>query len=276
MTVNYHTHTVRCGHAAGADEEYVRAAIARGIKRLGFSDHTPHPGGERNGVRMGMDMAEEYCSSLLALREKYKDQIEILIGFESEYYPLIWDKLLEDYKKLPIDFLILGLHTVPEYPPVPDEENRLFGIKDRSSFFATDSPEVLRGYVDLITTAMRTGLFSCVAHPDVINFVGDREVYLSEMSRIIKLSVELSIPLELNVNGVKKGLLLGDVSRSHYPNPDFWRLAARMSAPAIIGLDAHTPRDITDTEYYDETLKFAKECGVKLLDDMPIIKPIFG
>ena len=276
MTVNYHTHTIRCGHAAGADEEYIRAAIQRGIKTLGFSDHTPHPGGERNGVRMGMDMAEEYFSSLLELREKYKSEIDIKIGFETEYYPLIWDKLLEDYKRLPIDFLILGLHSVPDYPPVPDEENRIFGVKDRSSFFATDSPEVLRGYVDLITAGMRTGVFSCVAHPDVINFVGEREVYRREMSRIIELSVELSIPLELNVNGVKKGLLLGDVRRSHYPNPDFWRLAAEKSASAIIGIDAHTPRDITDAECYAETVKFAKECGIKLLDDMPLVKPIFG
>lgn len=276
MTVNYHTHTVRCGHAAGSDEEYVRAAIQMGIKKLGFSDHTPHPNTPKNGVRMGMDMAEEYFSSLLALREKYKDQIDIKIGFETEYYPLIWDKLLEEYKKYPIDFLLLAQHTVPDYPPVPDEGNALFGVQDRSAFFATDSPEVLRGYVDLITTAMRTGLFSCVAHPDVINFVGDREVYLCEMSRIIELSLELSIPLELNVNGVKKGMLLGDVRRSHYPNPDFWRLAAEKSASAIIGIDAHTPRDITDPECYNETLKFAKEYGIRLMDDMPLIKPIFG
>ena len=34
-----HTHTKRCGHAFGADEEYVQAAIDAGIKVLGFSDH---------------------------------------------------------------------------------------------------------------------------------------------------------------------------------------------------------------------------------------------
>lgn len=276
MTVNYHTHTVRCGHAAGADEDYVRAAIQMGIKKLGFSDHTPHPNAARNGVRMGMDMAEEYFSSLVALREKYKDQIDIRIGLETEYYPLIWDKLLEEYKKYPIDFLLLGQHTVPEYPPVPDEKSALFGVRERSSFFATDSPGVLRGYVDLITTAMRSGLFSCVAHPDVINFVGEREVYRREMSRIIELSLELSIPLELNVNGVKKGMLLGDVSLSHYPSRDFWQLAGEMSAGAIIGIDAHAPSDITNTECYSKTLQIAKECGVKLLDDMPLVKPIFG
>ena len=38
---NYHTHTTRCYHASGKDEEYVKAAIKAGIKELGFSDHTP-------------------------------------------------------------------------------------------------------------------------------------------------------------------------------------------------------------------------------------------
>ena len=36
---NYHTHTTRCYHASGKDEEYVKAAIKAGIKELGFSDH---------------------------------------------------------------------------------------------------------------------------------------------------------------------------------------------------------------------------------------------
>ena len=43
MFANYHTHTARCRHAAGADREYVRSAIDSGVKILGFSDHAPFP-----------------------------------------------------------------------------------------------------------------------------------------------------------------------------------------------------------------------------------------
>jgi histidinol-phosphatase (PHP family) len=43
MKINYHTHTTRCHHAAGTEREYVEAAIANGIKVLGFADHTPYP-----------------------------------------------------------------------------------------------------------------------------------------------------------------------------------------------------------------------------------------
>ena len=41
MQENYHTHTYRCRHAIGSEEEYIRKAIDGGLKVLGFSDHTP-------------------------------------------------------------------------------------------------------------------------------------------------------------------------------------------------------------------------------------------
>ena len=41
MKTNYHTHTTRCMHATGSDEEYVLSAIKGGYQILGFSDHTP-------------------------------------------------------------------------------------------------------------------------------------------------------------------------------------------------------------------------------------------
>ena len=36
---NFHTHTSRCHHAFGNDEEFVRTAIQNGFEVLGFSDH---------------------------------------------------------------------------------------------------------------------------------------------------------------------------------------------------------------------------------------------
>ena len=41
--INYHTHTYRCGHAKGTEEEMVQAAINMNIEELGISDHIPLP-----------------------------------------------------------------------------------------------------------------------------------------------------------------------------------------------------------------------------------------
>ena len=84
---NYHTHTYRCGHANGTDEEYVQAAIEAGYKILGFADHGPYKGLPFPKSRMDWEELDEYVESLTYLKEKYKDQIEIHIGLETEYYP---------------------------------------------------------------------------------------------------------------------------------------------------------------------------------------------
>ena len=90
LTANYHTHTVRCRHAYDPEREYIETAIKMGIKKLGFSDHIPCPftDGYVSGIRMTMEQAPEYVSTIRTLAEEYKDDIKIFVGFEAEYIPL--------------------------------------------------------------------------------------------------------------------------------------------------------------------------------------------
>ena len=66
LKANYHTHTTRCKHAYGSEREYIEAAIALGIKTLGFSDHIPCPykNGFVSGIRMDMEESSEYVSTV--------------------------------------------------------------------------------------------------------------------------------------------------------------------------------------------------------------------
>ena len=69
---NYHTHTTRCYHASGKDEEYVKAAIKAGIKELGFSDHTPwhYDSSFKATMRMPESQLDDYIESIRYLKEK--------------------------------------------------------------------------------------------------------------------------------------------------------------------------------------------------------------
>ncbi len=112
MVNNYHTHTYRCKHAIGQDEDYVKCAIKAGIRQLGFSDHTPwhYDSPFQPTMRMDENQLEEYVNSIRYLKEKYKDQIDILIGLECEYFEkyIPWLKtIIEQYQ---IDYIILGNH----------------------------------------------------------------------------------------------------------------------------------------------------------------------
>ena len=90
ITTNFHTHTVRCGHAEGADESYIQQAIKAGITTLGFSDHAPwhKVEGEHHGIRMAMEQMEDYVVSINRLKRQYAARIDVKIGLEAEYCPV--------------------------------------------------------------------------------------------------------------------------------------------------------------------------------------------
>ena len=75
MKHNYHTHTPRCKHASGSEEEYLKIAIDAGFETFGFSDHAPFlfVGDYVSPSRMDMSEIDGYFDTLLSLREKYKD-----------------------------------------------------------------------------------------------------------------------------------------------------------------------------------------------------------
>lgn len=223
MLANYHTHTVRCRHATGTEREYVEEAIKNGFKILGFSDHVPqpYPDGFTSGIRMTMDELPGYIDTLAELREEYKDRIEILIGFEVEFFPRYFDKLLKILRSYPVDYIIQGQHNIP------DEVHGFY------AGFETDDEDMLKEYADLTIEGMKTGLFTYLAHPDLINFKGSSRVYQKHMCRIIEASVDLKIPLEINMYGF--------IDRRNYPCDLFFGMASEMGASFVIGCDAHRP-----------------------------------
>ena len=108
MKTNYHTHTARCMHANGSDEDFVLSAIKSGFQLLGFSDHTPwkYRTDYVADMRMLPDELPEYVDSISSLRDKYKDQIDIKIGLECEYFPDYMPWMKEQIKKYKLDYIL--------------------------------------------------------------------------------------------------------------------------------------------------------------------------
>ena len=258
MLACYHTHTYRCGHAVGSEEEYIEKAIAEGLKTLGFADHAPmrYKNGYRSSYKMRADEIDGYFDTLLALKEKYKAEIDIKIGFETEYYPSLWDDCMDFWKKYPLDYLLLGQHYVPE-------ENT------RSSFYsgyAIQDEEKVSLYFDALISGMRTGKITYVAHPDLINYTGDDlEFYIFEARRLILEAMRLNIPLEYNMLGMKLG--------RNYPNEIFWNEVAELGAATVIGCDAHAPRRVADKEEISTAKSFLEKKGINVLEKIELVKP---
>lgn len=56
--------------------------------------------GFESGLRVKVADALKYCSEIAYLKEKYKDKIDIKIGFEMEYYEDMFDEMCEKAKEL--------------------------------------------------------------------------------------------------------------------------------------------------------------------------------
>lgn len=251
---NLHTHTHRCGHADGTDEEYVLHAIAQGYTKIGFSDHAPYvfPDGHESGFRIKQKDAQDYANSVRALQEKYKDQIEIKLGFELEYYPALHEQELEYLSQFGYDYLIQGQHyTDNEY------EKHAFYTGSK-----TDSTALLDKYISQVILGAKTGDFTYVAHPDLINYTGDREIYLKKMRYMVERLYTIGIPLEFNFYGF--------FEKRQYPNYDFWKIVAEVGNPVVIGLDAHWPTVYDDTENLKLAHQYLASLGITPLDDIEI------
>ena len=253
LVYNYHTHTKRCGHATGEDEEYVISAIKYGIKRLAITDHVMLPYVHEPKVRGDYSQLEEYLDSVKLLKEKYKDQIEILVGFEAEYY----DVFVDYYKwllKEKVDFLILGQHNyVDNYESV--------------AYFHKDSPiEDIVHYTDDVVKGIESGLFKYVAHPDMLMY--SQKEFTKEIEaqarRILAKCEEYNMPIEINICGMRRPSWNG---KSYgYPSDEFFELVKDYKLKVVLGIDAHDPSHFNQADV-DRAIEFAKKHGVKVEED---------
>ena len=252
LIANYHTHTTRCKHARGSEREYIEAATAAGMKVLGFADHVPCPfkDGFVSGIRMDMEEAADYVATIRDLQKEYADKIQLLVGFEAEYMPQYFDEQIALFDKLGIDYMIMGQHFLASEQMGPYTGSR------------TESESFLIDYVDRVIAGMKTGRFAYLAHPDLINYIGDNNIYEREIRRLCEALKELHIPLEINLLGILEG--------KHYPREAFWEIAGSVGNDVIFGIDAHWPEQIGDLDSYHKGLRLVERYHLNLIDKLTL------
>ena len=260
LLANYHTHTQYCNHAENTIEENVELAIKYGLKVLGFSEHCFSPSATNNHYRLGSaDIVEEYLKTIDICKEKYRDKIQILAGFEVDYFlkDLEWLKNL--YHREDVDFFVLGLH----------------GTKVGAEFKFTDMDQQhLKKYCSLMVDAMKSDLFDYVAHPDLFTESASswNKTHTEISYQIARLAKQLNIPLGFNINGMfsKKRKYL-DGWRYIYPHQKFWEIVAEVQAPVLIEMDVHNEAMWT-SEVVAQAIAWTKELNLKVIDYLTLKK----
>ena len=184
---------------------------------------------------MREDQLKDYCDSVKALREKYKDKISIKLGLECEYFSKYIPWLKSAIQEHEIDYIILGHHFAVDEPG---------GTYNGS----LTTPEDIYKYRDDVVEAMETGLLSYVAHPDLFmrGYARFDEDCRKVSEDIINAAIRTGTPLEYNLLGIKHGIADG---KPGYPDPDFWKIASELKPKAIVGIDAHAPSDYLEADH---------------------------
>ena len=259
MVANYHTHTYRCQHASGKDEDYVKAALEMGLKTLGFSDHSPWKYQSSFKPRMRMELKDfnDYAQSILNLKEKYKDEIKILLGVEAEYFPeyMEWFKTFKEEYRL--DYVIFGNHFYPD-----DENGRYFGR-------SCDDDDFLKRYVKNCIDGLESGLYTYLAHPDL--FMRSRDYFdeacLAASEAICAYAKKHDVILEYNLEGLRNGSYGYELG---YPCPDFWKVAQKYNVKAIVGVDAHDPKSLLNEERIAYAYDFLASLGLEVVKELAL------
>lgn len=257
---NFHTHTARCMHAVGTEEQYVQAALANGYEVLGFSDHSPwrYASGYVSPVRMTPAQLPGYLDALRGLQRQYAGRLRLLCGLECEYFPRYFDWLRDTVRDCGLDYIILGNHFYGS-----DEDGPYFGR-------AATTGKMLRLYAENAVAGLETGLYSYLAHPDLFmrcypSFDADARAASREICRAAK---RLGLPLEYNLLGARCN------EQNHtqgYPYEAFWRLAAAEGCTAILGVDAHAPDQLSTDRYRDAGLRLLRGLGMEITDSIRLL-----
>ncbi|MBR5451705.1 MAG: histidinol-phosphatase [Clostridia bacterium] len=254
MIANFHTHTNYCDHAKGSPEDCVLAALEAGLSELGFSEHIPYifPDGHESGFRMKRADLKAYVEDVKALKVKYADKIKIHLGLEVEYYPALFDRTMESVKGLGIEYILLGQHFL-------NDKETVHGCSPKAE------EEHIKTYTELVCEGMRRGVFTYLCHPDMINYVGDDEIYKKYAKIICETAKECDVPIEFN--------LLGYLTGRCYPNEKFFSVVAEVGNDVVLGIDAHEPERFYQKETELSAIKFLNSLGITPKEKITIKKP---
>ncbi len=257
IDANYHSHSFRCGHAEGDDEEYVKAALKQGFKVLGFSDHVMLPWASQPGMRGDYSLLDGYIASVNNLKRKYAGRIDVYLAFECEWYHEEYASFYRDLlTKRGFDYLILGQHCLRT-------DNHFVYYSH-----IADEKQAVELYVRDVIDGLESGLFAYLAHPDhFLLWYGKWDETAKDAAyRICKKAKELNIPLEINMGPSrwKAKTSLDDLSVVCYPYRKFFEIAKEIGNDVIIGVDAHRPSEYATSDYA-WALDFAERLGFQPL-----------
>ncbi|MDD3325062.1 MAG: histidinol-phosphatase [Sulfurospirillaceae bacterium] len=242
MIIDLHNHTSLCNHAEGTIEEFVEKAIELNIDIFGFADHAPM--NLDQAYRMNFSQMDTYEKDVLKAKKNYKNNIEVLLGYEVDYLEGYID---ESVLKRKVDYFIGSVHFLGKWGF--DNPEFIGEYKNK------DLDVVWSDYFKAIENMAKTKLFDIVGHIDLIklfNFMPTKDIRLIAEPAIREIK-KADMVVEINSAGIRKPI------GEQYPSVAIMEMLAEHDIKITFGSDAHYVNQIGFKQ--DEMRNLAKQFG---------------
>jgi histidinol-phosphatase (PHP family) len=227
---DYHTHTVRCGHASGVPSEYVATAKAQHLLGIGIADHLPLL--PETDPELSMEIADlpAYIEEVQALQGTFLDFV--LLGIEADYRPGTVAEVAVLLQEYPFDYVIGSVHHLGAWGF--DDPQQMDGYDQRNI------DDIWIEYFELVGDAAESGLFTILGHLDLVKKFGYRATRLldKELDRLVQRVAHSGVLVEINTAGLHKPI------KEAYPTPDILRRLFAAGVGVTFGSDAHKPTEV--------------------------------
>lgn len=257
IIADIHLHTQH-SHGKGTVREVYEACKLRGLKIIGFSEHSPRP----EGYTYAQDYQEQlnrtysqYIQEVIDLRaEAQENDIDVLLGVEFDFIPSRLDFARQFCAAYPYDYIIGGLHFQDTWgfdgPPeewAPLSQKERFAVYDR--------------YYNDICQLAEVGLFNVVAHPDLIKIHSkndfhdwlNRPTSTALVTKALTAIRDNGLVMEVSSAGLRKAC------KEIYPGEGIMKIASSLNVPISFGSDAHCPN--TPAADFDTLARYAASFG---------------
>ena len=238
-----------CEHAKGKLEPVVQRAIEAGFTHYGLSEHCPryrdqdlYTGEQARGFTPASLLADfrAYIAEAFALRERYADRIQLLVGFETERLPPgHWLARMRELRALaPFEYVIGSVHDVDgvwvDYKPeVTEALAEQVGGRAR----------LQARYFDAVADMVRALRPEVVGHIDLIRkFEGDGAsidpAAWPHLEAALEAVRDAGAVLDVNCGAARRGL------SPVYPLPEILARARALNVGVTLGDDGHGAHDV--------------------------------
>ena len=250
VSVDGHMHTKYCNHATGEMEDYVLAAIDKGLAGIIFLEHLERGINYFETCWLSDEDFDAYLQEGEVLRAKYCGKIKVGLGVEVGYNPDALDEIQTFLSRRSWDRIGVSCHFMPD----GDRHLNLVSSQQRNwqPLGELGVDMVIEWYFKRLLEAVQVLPGDVLCHLDAI-LRHHPEVRVSEANQRLALQLLDAVAangmsLEVNTSGfVHRGV--------PYPGRFFLSEAIKRGIPLVAVSDAHRPQDVG--RYFDQLAEFA-------------------